>query len=92
VKGKGTRKVLGKRGSNRSRPGEPPHKDLGTLRSSVATQMETTTGDPSGLVGTALEYGKHLELGTAKMAPRPWLRRTLAQELPAVEDIIRTGF
>jgi HK97 gp10 family phage protein len=82
-----TKKILGKRGSNRSTAGNPPHKDTGTLRSSIAHQMEA---GPSGLVGSALAYARHLELGTKKMAPRPYLRRTLAQEKPAIVDIITT--
>jgi HK97 gp10 family phage protein len=82
-----TKKILGPRGSNRSKPGEAPHKDTGTLRSSIAHQMQE---GPSGLVGSALAYARHLELGTKKMAPRPYLRRTLAQEKPAIVEIITT--
>ncbi len=39
------KKVLGPRGSNRSKPGEPPHMDYGNLRRSVAhdTNAETLT-------------------------------------------------
>jgi HK97 gp10 family phage protein len=85
-KGK-TKKVLGARGSNRSKPGQFPHKDFGRLRMSIAQ-------DHRGLitrVGTNVPYGKFLELGTAKMAARPFLRRTLAEERQKIEDMIRFG-
>lgn len=71
-----SRTVWGRLGSAPSKPGEAPHKQTGTLRSSIAWSV-----DRERLVvriGTALKYGKYLELGTAKMQPRPFLRPTLA--------------
>lgn len=62
-------------GANPSRPGEPPRLQTGRLRASVATAR-------TGLVarvGTGLLYGRHLEFGTSRMAPRPWLRRSLLE-------------
>lgn len=56
-----------------SAPGEPPHKQTGFLRESVT--YETDEDSLTGRVGTNVEYGKFLELGTSKMKPRPWLRR-----------------
>ena len=52
-----------------SAPGEPPATDTGALASSIAR----VSGKPGAAVGTALEYGKHLEFGTTDMKPRPWL-------------------
>jgi HK97 gp10 family phage protein len=60
-------------GSNPSDPGEPPHKQWDHLRRSIAAECY----DLVGRVGTNLRYGRYLELGTRKMAPRPWLRRAL---------------
>lgn len=60
-------------GAIRSKPGEPPRKQYGTLRASVASEVDEVR--EVGRVGTNLPYGKHLELGTRKIAPRPWLRR-----------------
>lgn len=81
------RKKLGKRGSSRSKPGDFPHKDYGTLRTAVAHQM-VAGGEPKGLVGANVKHALYLELGTKNMAPRPWLRRTLAEETEAVVNIV----
>lgn len=64
-------------GSNPSRPGEPPHKQYGHLRRSVAREVDRAT--LTARVGTNLKYGRCLELGTVRMAARPWLRRALAE-------------
>lgn len=58
----------------RSKPGDPPRKQSGRLRGSVAYEVDPET--LTARVGTNVEYGKHLELGTSRgLAPRPWLRR-----------------
>lgn len=57
------KKVLGVRGSNRSKPGEPPHKDFGTMRSSMAHEM--VPGQPEAIVGSALKVARWMELGRA---------------------------
>lgn len=81
-------KVLGARGSSRSRPGQFPHKDFGRLRMSIAQDFD---GKTSTRVGTNVDYGRFLEFGTARMAARPWLRRSLMEERQKIEDIIRYG-
>lgn len=72
-----------------SDPGEPPHKDTGRLRASVSHEM----GDDgqSARVGTNVRYGKWLELGTSKMAPRPWLSATLAKMQDAIKTLLGKG-
>ena len=50
-----------------SAPGQPPQSDTGRLASSVENRVD----DLTGIVFTRVEYGKHLELGTSKMAARP---------------------
>lgn len=65
-------------GANPSAPGEPPHKQTGRLRASVAYEVDDASLEAR--VGTNVEYGKYLELGTKRgIAPRPWLRRALAE-------------
>ena len=67
-----------------SGPGEPPHKDTGRLRASIAHEVEGQTAR----VGTNVTYGKFLELGTSKMAPRPFLRSTYNKEQGNIAKIL----
>jgi HK97 gp10 family phage protein len=78
---KGKAKVYG---AVRSQPGEPPRKQTGQLRRSIATEVLGLIGR----VGTNLKYGKHLELGTRHMAARPWLRRALAESRAKITAIL----
>lgn len=73
-------------GSNPSKPGEPPRKQYGHLRRSVTYAL-----DRLGMVsrvGTNLKYGRWLELGTSKMAARPWLRRALLEKRAQVAALL----
>lgn len=85
------RKVLGARGSSRSRPGEFPHKDYGTLRQSITWQIDETANGITARVGTPVSYARDLEFGTRKMAARPFLRRTLKEEREAIRQIAEHG-
>jgi phage gpG-like protein len=64
-------------GATRSGPGEPPYKQTGRLRAGVTHEVLDESAKITARVGTNLPYGRHLELGTRKMAARPWLRRAL---------------
>jgi HK97 gp10 family phage protein len=88
----GMKKVLGPRGSNRSKPGEPPHKDYGRLRASIARETVPNGSSPRCFVGSALPHAKFLELGTVKMAARPFLRRALGENQQRITEIVTTGF
>lgn len=89
----GTGGVKGSRrsyGSNPSAPGEPPHKQLGRLRASVTYEVDEP--DLTARVGTNLPYGLFLELGTSRgLAPRPWLRRALAETAARINSILSGG-
>lgn len=74
-------------GSNPSRPGEPPRKQRGTLRSSVAHVVKSE--EMKGYVGTRYKYGLYLELGTSKIAARPWLRRAIAEKQPQLQALLK---
>lgn len=75
---RGGRKGARVYGAARSKPGEPPRKQTGRLRASVTYEVDEAS--LSARVGTNVEYGKHMELGTKRgLAPRPWLRRALAE-------------
>jgi len=60
-----------------SAPGEAPATDTGALVNSAYTKK---LGDSDYETGFTAEYAAALEFGTAKMAPRPYLR-------PAVEAV-----
>ena len=57
-----------------SAPGEPPAVLTGQLRASFQTWRH---GRDAWAVGPAAEHGLYLELGTRKMAPRPFLKPAL---------------
>jgi phage gpG-like protein len=70
-----------------SRPGEPPRKQTGRLRASVTHDVDAAS--LTARVGTNVEYGKYLELGTKRgIAPRPWLRRALAEMQGRVNELL----
>ena len=54
-----------------SAPGDAPNTDTGKLVQSIA--IEPTQPAETVSVGTGVEYGEFLEVGTTKMEPRPWL-------------------
>ena len=56
-----------------SAPGERPAADTGRLASSVEFELPTNKVKPVGIVGTALQYGKFLELKPSTLGGRPWL-------------------
>ena len=58
---------------NVSSAGEPPSKQTGKLSDSLNYEVE---GDIVG-VGADVDYALALEMGTANMAPRPFLRPAL---------------
>lgn len=77
-------------GANPSKPGEPPRKQTGHLLQSVAYDVDE--GALTARVGTNVEYGKHLELGTKKgLAPRPWLRRALDESAARINSYFGGG-
>lgn len=72
------------RGLDPSRPGQFPKKLSGQLVKSVAFSV----GELSMTAGTAIPWGRWLQTGTQKMAPRPWLSMTWEREKSAVGRII----
>ncbi len=76
-------------GQDPSLPGEPPKKIRGDLQRSIAYEMGPDR--LSAKVGTNLDYGAYLELGTSRMAPRPFLRSTLLEEQGTIDRILSGG-
>lgn len=96
-----------------SRPGEPPAIDTGTLRASIMSEVELSGLSVNGRVGPDIEhiaakapvgtdvnYGYYLELGTHKgkggtkkvlMAPRPFLVPALRRTRRKVVKIFKAA-
>ena len=60
-----------------SSPGEPPNQDTGHLAQNIEA---VRTGELSAEVQSNAEYGLALELGTSKMAERPYMRPATARK------------
>jgi len=59
-----------------SMPGEPPHKRTGWLADNVDHDVDAAEGRMRlGVMAAA--YSRFLEIGTERMAPRPFLRPTI---------------
>lgn len=73
-----------------SAEGEPPAIDYGRLVQAVTHRVETSEGGTrvEGFVGTNLPYGKMLEDGTSRMAPRPWLLPALRRQRNKIRELI----
>ncbi|WP_422924493.1 hypothetical protein [Singulisphaera sp. PoT] len=69
-----------------SAPGEPPRKQKGRLRGSIAWELV----DLAGRVGTNLIYGRALEKGNRKgnLKPRPFLLKTLYEMKSTIRRIL----
>ena len=59
--------------------------DTGRLRSSITHEVEKTVGR----VGTNVEYAKHVEFGTVKMGPKPYLRPALHRNEKKIEKMFK---
>jgi hypothetical protein len=87
-----------------SSPGDPPARDSGILANSVSHTVRNKGLVILGQVGSDIskirgkgatsdpEYGLFLELGTANMEPRPWLRPTLIKAKPTINKIFKKAF
>lgn len=80
---------------NPSAPGEPPHLITGTGLSNIVWETNDSDEDPRARVGVK-EGGLHmayLELGTKRIAPRPWLGMDgmLGQHWAEIAKLAATG-
>lgn len=61
--------------------------DTGRLRGSISHAVD----DHDVYIGTNVEYASYVELGTYKMAPRPFLRNAITNYTNEYKDIIEKG-
>ncbi len=80
----GSKYSRGGKGAIRSAPGEPPKTDTGRLVGSIRHEHSFLTAS----VGTDVNYAGYLELGTSKMAPRPFLIPTLEENTEKIEQLV----
>jgi HK97 gp10 family phage protein len=66
--------------------GQAPNTDTGKLVASIAAEK---VKDGHYVVGTNLDYGAWLELGTSKMLPRPWLEPALRQNIDNLTENVK---
>lgn len=61
--------------------------DTGRLRGSITHAVD----DDSAIVGTDVEYGIYVEMGTYKMASRPFLRNAIENYTDDYKRIVEAG-
>lgn len=84
----------------RSIPGKPPAAETGILRSSIMSDVRVSGIGVTGKVGTDIDkiaaraaigtdvnYGLYLEIGTSKMKARPYLRPALRARRRVIKRI-----
>lgn len=80
----------GKKLHQASAPGEFPAADTGRLHQSITSAMPINGPDRyMSVTGSNVPYDKHLEFGTSKMAPRPFMGPSFDEVKPQVEESIR---
>jgi hypothetical protein len=68
-------------GASPSAAGDPPGVDTGKLRQSIRAEKEAAL---RWAISTDTEYAAHLEFGTSRMAPRPYMA-------PGLDYLARTA-
>ncbi len=74
--------------TNSSRPGEPPRKRTGWLQRHVLYEPDKPNLVVTVGLGKNAIYGLWLELGTRRLAPRPWFMATLRKLLPTLQSFV----
>ena len=82
-------KISGEKASKintfRSKPGEVPRVQTGTLKRGITHELHPVL--PISRVGTNVKYGPLLEFGTRRMGPRPFMRPALHRAQPAIVSL-----
>lgn len=78
-------------GHQASAPGEPPAVLTGTLKNSIRAVAEGD-GAMVWMVRVGTEYGAILEFGSAKIAPRPFMRPAAEATSKKVTEVFKEAF
>lgn len=78
----------GKRVHWSSAPGQPPNQDRGNLAGRIYTKRTTKGGDISYEVRAPAAYAVPLEIGTKRMAARPFMGPVARRIFPEVEKAV----
>ena len=62
--------------------------DTGRLRNSITHICDSRATVNTASVGTNVEYGKYVELGTVKMGARPFIKPSIADHLDTYQSMI----
>ena len=61
--------------------------DTGRLRSSITHEIEVAKDELRGVVGSNVEYAIDQEYGTSKQSGKPYLRPSLAKNIPKIKQL-----
>ncbi len=70
-----------------SAPGDAPAPDTGRLRNSTQGEVFATSDGALGVVSVNTEYAAALELGTERIAPRPFISRLASEYAPRLAAV-----
>lgn len=73
-----------------SKPGEPPRKRTGFGAANVRYEFDEKAGEARVGVATNAKYMGFLEIGTRKMAARPWLLSTMIRLMPQLKALLES--
>lgn len=62
--------------------------DTGNLRNSITARPTVHNGVKATVVGTPVEYGPYVELGTYKMAARPFIRPAVEEHVSDYKEVL----
>lgn len=66
-----------------------PQVQTGRLRASITHEVSSNGNEMVAEIGTNVSYGKHLEFGTSKMPPYPWLFPAVELKKPEIIETLK---
>jgi hypothetical protein len=71
-----------------SAPGEPPARPTGDLVRSIRTEVKKTLKGFFAVIGSNLKKAPALEFGTPTIAPRPFIKPSITENLGKIKRIL----